>query len=259
MASLIPTVRPEFSCVSLALDWPGATQVRVERRTADSRYVPVKSGLEIDLVGGKAVVDDYEAPMDVELTYRMMQVVPASSADPVVVTGVTLASNGWSWLKDPAIPSRNVRLDEITNMEVETYASRAGVFDIIDRSRPVVVAALRRDRTTQLDITTATEAQRQAVELILSSGQVLLLSTPIAYAWGNEYVHIGDVTESRVGVADEPTRRWVMPITVVDRPIALSYQPATMTWADVVGDWPTWSDLTAEVDTWQDLIDAAPQ
>lgn len=258
MASITPTVRPEFSCVSLAVDWPGATQIRLERKTDDSRYVPVRSGLEIDLVDGKVVVDDFEAEMDVNLTYRAMQVAPPSSADPLVVTGIVLSSNGWSWLKDPAIPARNVRLDEVTNIETETFTSRAGIFDVIDRSRPVVVAALRRDKSAQLDITTATEAQRTAVELILSTGQVLLLATPAAYSWGNEYVHIGDVTESRIGVASETSRRWTMPIVVVDRPYALSYQPAEMTWADVVGDWATWSDVIDEVDTWADLIVAVP-
>lgn len=259
MASVVATPRSSFSCVSVAVDWPGATQVRIERRVEGGKYTPVKSGLETDLVNGKITVDDYEAEMDQVLTYRVMQVAPDGNADPIVVTGISLASMGWSWLKDPAIPSRNVRLDEVTNIEVETYASRAGIFDVIDRARPVVVAALRRDKSTQLDVTTATEAQRQAMELILSTGQILLLSTPAIFAWGNEYVHVGDVTESRVGVADEPTRRWALPITVVDRPIALSYQPAAMTWADVVSDWVTWSDLIDSVDTWQDLLDVVPQ
>lgn len=256
--SIIPTVRPEFSCVSLAVEWTGATRIRLERKTPEGRYVPVKAGLEIDLVGGKAVVDDFEAEMDVELTYRAIQVTPTSSADPVILSGVVLPSNGWSWLKDPAIPARNVRLDEVTNIETETFTSRAGIFDVIDRSRPVVVAALRRDKSAQLDITTATEDQRKAVELILSTGQILLLATPAAYSWGNEYVHIGDVTESRIGVASETSRRWAMPIVVVDRPYALSYQPAEMTWADVVGDWATWSDVIDEIDTWADLVVAVP-
>jgi len=259
MAALTATPRPTFSTVSLDIDLPGANTVRIERKVAGGKYMPIKSGLEIDLVGGIATVDDFEAEMDQVLTYRMIQVDPVSSADPTVITGITLASNGWSWLKDPALPTRNVRLDEVTNMEVETFGSRAGIFDVIDRAHPVVVAALRRDRVTELAITTATEDQRLAMEKILSTGQILLLSTPAAYAWGNEYVHVGDVTETRVGVADEPTRRWALPITVVDRPFALSYQPASMTWADVVSDWATWSDLIDEVNTWQELIDVVPQ
>src|SRR6185312_5571372 len=116
--------------------------------------------------------DDSEAEMDQVLTYRMTQTDPTTTADPIEITGITLASNGWSWLKDPALPTRNVRLDEVTNMEVATFASRAGIFDVIDRPHPVVVAALRRDRVTELDITTATEDQRLAMEYLLSSGQI---------------------------------------------------------------------------------------
>jgi hypothetical protein len=258
---------PDRSCVTLTFSgWTGVKTVQVDRKIEGEKYQPVRSGLDFDLdvdAGGNPVgtgtLDDYEAPMDVDLTYRIIQIDPTTTDDPLVLPGYVLDSDGWSWLKDPALPFRNVRLEEVTTIEAETFTSRAGIFDVIDRSRPVVVAARRQDRTTQLDLTTATEAQRLSMVSLLSTGQVLLLTTPGAYGWGNEYVHIGDVTETRIGLAVEPSRRWTLPVAVVDRPISLSYQPAVMTWADVVSDWATWSDMIDENATWDSLIHGVPE
>ena len=253
-------VYPDRACITLTFDWPGVSTLRVERRAAiaGSRFTPIRSGLDIDLVAGKATIDDHEAEMDVEVTYRITQISPTTTEAPVLMGPYTLPSSGWSWLKDPALPFRNVRLDEVTNIETETYTSRAGVFDVIDRARPVVVAARRQDRTTELNITTSTNSQRSSMLNLLASGQILLLSTPADYGWGNAYVHVGDVTESRLGLADEPSRRWALPITVVDRPASLSFQPAIMTWSDVVHDFVTWSDVLDDVPTWDDLVQGVP-
>lgn len=266
-ATVDVTVRADTSCITLKFTgWTGVKTVTVERRATGERYVPARSGLEFDLdvdAGGNPLgtgtLDDYEAPMDVPVTYRITQVDPVTVADPTVIGPYTLPSQGWSWLKDPALPWRNVRLDEVGNVAVETFASRAGVFDVIDRARPIVVAARRQDRTTELVLTTAAESQRQGMLNILSSGQVLLLATPAAYGWGNDYIHVGDVTETRLGTAAEPSRRWQLPLTVVDRPVSLSYRPARMTWADVVSDYPTWSDVIDDNATWSELIGSVPQ
>lgn len=256
------TPNPDNAAVTLDVTWTGADEVKIERKVEGGKYVPIRSGLEIPLdAGDHVIVDDYEAEMDVALTYRVTQSVPAPGAgvNPIIITGVILPSQGWSWLKDPALPSRNLRLDEVQNIETEIFASRAGVFDVVDRARPVVVAALRRDRVSELIVTTQTESQRGRMEKLLSSGQILLLTTPAAYAWGNDYVHVGDVSEARIGLADEPSRRWTLPITVVDRPASLAYAPATMTWGDVVAEWVTWADLLEDVLTWDDLINTAPE
>lgn len=261
---IIPYI--DRSCITLTFSgWTGVKTLTVERAAEGARFVPARSGLDFDLdidTGGTPLgtgaLDDYEVPMDVAVTYRITQIDPATTEDPLTLGPYLLSSGGFSWLKDPALPFRNVRLDEVTTIEVETFASRAGIFDIIDRSRPIVVAARRQDRTTQLDLTTASEAQRLTMVSLLSTGQVLLLSTPGAYGWGNEYVHVGDVTESRIGVATEATRRWTLPITVVDRPVSLSYPPAVMTWSDVVADWATWSDVISDNASWSTLIHGVP-
>lgn len=256
----------ERSAITLSFSgWTGVKTVQVQRKVEGGVYQAVRSGLDFDLdldsgghPLGTGTLDDYEAPMDIDLTYRVLQLDPASTEDALVLAGYRLDSDGWSWLKDPALPFRNVRLDEVTTIEAETFASRAGIFDVIDRARPVVVAARRQDRTTQLDLTTESDAQRLSMVSLLSTGQVLLLATPGAYGWGNEYVHVGDVVEARIGMASEPSRRWTLPVAVVDRPISLSYQPALMTWADVVSDWATWSDVVDENASWDTLIHGVP-
>lgn len=203
--------------------------------------------------GAEISFDDFEVPLDTWVYYRI------SGGDEEATSGwLAVASGGYSWLKDPGYPSRSLRLDEVTSIAELTRTSRAGVFNILDRPEPVVVAARRSAATGELVCHTSTTAQRQAMLDLLSRGQVLLLSTPAGYGFGNCYVHVGDAKEARVGLAMEQTREWTLPLTIVQRPLGLATQPLGMRWADVVYTYTAWSDLLATGMTWAQLLEASP-
>lgn len=249
--------------VDIAFDNTSVTACKVERKGGGQGWVTLAGGAAFALKTGAGMFVDFEAPFDrTDLTYRVSQVTPTGS-ETGTSSWVTLDSDGHTWLKDPAYPPRNIRLDEVTSLVEQTYAARAGVFTIIDRPHPVVVAARRAGWSGELVFHTATDDQRTSVNDLLSRGQVLLLSTPERpwepYGLGNIYVHVGDVTCSRVtSLVTEQTRRWTLPLTAVDRPAALATMPPGFRWVDVKNTWATWQALADTGMTWNQLLEYKP-
>lgn len=254
------TAIPDVTASRVRLDIQmnaAVTVVKIERQDPAAAWVPIRWGSNYTCVAGvpSPPADDYEAPLDVEVTYRVTQVTPTGSETATVKT--ILPSGGTTWLKDPGVPSRNVALREVKELPELTYVARSGVFAVIDRPRPVVVAAKRQAWTGTLAFTTSTEGERVRVYDLLSRGQVLLLTTPYDYGIGNAYIYAGDAVETRIGVVTEPSRAWSLPITEVDRPESLSLTPLTIRWVDIKNAYPTWAALAATGKTWNQLVEGS--
>lgn len=253
--------------VRLFVDYDNTAQATaiVGRMDPNGFTQVIRSGANVPLVGGEAFVYDYEAPLDVDVYY-----VTGTGWNPdgslivaAVSNTVRIHSNGYSWLKDPGMPTRNLRLDELENIPELTRSARGGIFHIIDRTNPIVVTSKREGRTGELHFTTATKAQRQMVVTLLSRGQVLLLQTPDASGFGSIYVYVGDVTETRVGTMTEQTRKWTLPITMVDRPEGLATAALGTVWSDVGNEFATWTALRTTLNSdggrmnWDDVLTRA--
>lgn len=258
MATIVATPEPEAARVKLDITFTNTavTAVKVERRDPGAPWLIIRSGTSVAATAGAVTVWDAEAPFDTVVTYRVSQVTPTGSETGEVSTLV--GSVGVTWLKDPAFPSRSLPLNEVTALPEVTFASRSGVFAVIDRPRPIVVAARRESWTGTLRFTTTTSAERTRVHDLLARGQVLLLATPAAYGIGNQYVHVGDAVEERVGLVTEQSRRWSLPLTNVDRPESLAVAPRGLRWVDVKFKYPTWGDLLATGMTWDQLLESEP-
>lgn len=253
MASI--TLAPDVAkaMVGLTLSFPASVgAVKVERIDAAGSRTTIRAGESFALNGGSGQIQDYEVPLDTAVTYEATQ--PSPGTEKATSVAVTIVSYGYTWLRDPGTPSRNLRLDEVTSLETVTREAQAGVFDIIDRKHPIVVAARRHGWEGDLVCVTATSAQRKAMVDLLSRGQILLLSTPAGYDLGNVYVHVGSVSEKRIGVVTEPTREWTLPLVMVDRPSQLATAVTYMRWIDVETSWPTWNDLYNTGLTWDELL-----
>lgn len=244
--SVIATVDQNNAVIRLEIQFdPAVTGVAVQRKDPEGYTELIRSGATVGLSGGFAVIYDYEAPLDVEVSYLVSQVTPTpTTPNQTASNAITIVSNGYTWLKDPGLPSRNIRLDEVEGITDVTRPARAGVFHVIDRTHPVVISARREGRQGEFSFTTATDAQRMDVVLLLSRGTVLLLQTPDGYGMGSIYVHAGDVVESRPGtLGKESTRRWSMPIIMVDRPAGLATMPVNNTWGNVKATYQDWLAL----------------
>ena len=252
------TVDQVSSFVRLQIQFdPTVTGVQVQRQDPDGWTDVIRAGSTVTLSGGFAVVYDYEAPLDVPVSYVVTQVVPASGTPAKATSAVvTVKSFGYTWLKDPGLPSRNVRLEEVGGIAEVTRPARSGVFHIIGRSHPVVISARREGQQGDFVFTTATDAQRQDIVDLVSRGTVLLLQTPAGYSVGSVYIHVDDVTETRLtGVGTETSRRWTLPFTEVDRPTGLATAPLGTTWAVVKATYQDWQALKDTQMAWYEVLE----
>jgi hypothetical protein len=240
--------------VTVAIALTGTvTKVQVGRMDPSGFVELIRYGDLVDTPGGALTLDDFEVPLDTSVYYVVTEKVPVGPT--TASNKVTLASNGYSWLKDPGYPSMNVKIPVVTSLQTLTRASRTGVFNILDRVNPIVVSAKRQGPTAELIVHTLSNAQRIAMRDLVARGTTLLLQTPPAYGFGSEYIAISDVDEVRVGLASEQSRRWNLPFIVVDRPEGLSSAPTIANrWADVKATYATWADLKATGKTWDQLL-----
>lgn len=236
----------------------GITAVTVGRNDPSGFQQLLRYGSSVPVVGGVVDVLDYEAPMDVPVTYVVTQLTPTGNGSGTSAS-VTLQSKGKTWLKDPSYPTRNFVVPVVTSIQQLTRPARAGVFEIIDRATPIVVNSVRGSGRGTLVCYTLTDDQRAQMVDILARGTVLLLQSPPAYGWGSVYVSVGDAVESRVGLAYEQSRMWTLPFTVVDRPEGVSTAPVVdKSWQAVKTKYGTWGDLIATGKTNDQLLQEGP-
>lgn len=255
MASLIANPLANGGGVSLLLEFDVAvTRVRLQRYDPGAVPVVPTAAAELRIAGGLGTYVDTEAPLDTPVYYDATQVQPAGTEFAVSNT-VTVASDGYTWLKYPGKPTLSIRLDWVTSIEVLARAARRGIFAVAGRANPVVISDYRSGPEGELVFTTNTAAQAQGVRNIIATGGVLLLQTPAVADLGNLYVSAGDVSEARVSpLVYEAARRWSMPFTVTDRPAGMEFMAVGNTWQDVhnfYGDWQTF--FTAQR-TWAQVL-----
>lgn len=259
MSTVVASLIPDKAGVSIVVTFPvTVTKVTVSRHDMNGTITVIRQGESLPLVNGTATVEDYEAPLDLAFNYEAVQITPAGT-DKATSNTITVPSGQMGWLKDPGQPGAALQLKIITSIESLSRASRSGVFDILDRARPIVVSGVRGSATGQLVCHTLSDQERTAMHGLLDRGTVLLLQTPDPYGFGSRYVAIADVEESRVGLAMEQARRWTLPFIVVDRPEGLAAQPSSAkTWQAVKDTYPTWGDLAASGKSWRTLLEEGP-
>lgn len=261
VATLTATVLSDTAGVKLDIAFPATvTKVSVGRYDPSGFVQLIRNGSQVTLAGGLATIYDYEAPLDVNVRYIATQMVPPGPPTEVAESAVkVIPSQGLSWLKDPALPSKNMPLRIITSIAQLSRPSRAGVFNILDRTYPVVVTNKRQAPIGEMVCHTLSDQERTGMTDLLARGSILLLQTPGAYGWGSQYVYVSDAVESRVGLAMEQARRWTLPFVVVDRPEGLTEGAANpKTWQAVKDIYATWDALAATGKTWDQLLEEGP-
>lgn len=196
---------------------------------------------------------------------------------------ITLTASPDGWLKNPIMPTVDIRIDNcevhspdclnadqlvfFQALDTEEYESATGVFPIVGSPRPFVVSEVRKDLTTTLMIVSRRLEDITAIRTLLGSGQVLILSLPVIYGWGietfgSDWVSVGMVTSARIATRDmrKPYRMWTLPLIVVDPEVAYpsgqtggnGIGVAGTTWGDLADAGLTWGALAATGNTWLD-------
>ncbi|MCM3822472.1 hypothetical protein ACP4TB_29830 [Streptomyces sp. DR3-1] len=233
----------------------------VERETPDSKRAPVRgaSGLIVDqpITRELVVAEDHEIPMGVPVRYRITMTSPsgARSTRSTPLVTVSLPDRNEVWLKDPGNPQRACRVMVQRAPDWQRPIEQA-VHRVRGRRNPVVLSGRRGGMEGDLDIWTRTDEEREALHLLLDSGNVLLWQAMPGMGVADMYVQVAEVTEARTGgTAAEPWRSWSLPLTEVDQPVALGVNGSGgRTWQDVIAEFATCADVLAAYSTSEDLL-----
>jgi hypothetical protein len=238
-------------------------------------------GVVTTLLGEQAYIFDHETPLDVQVWYSAV-----SNTGLTVTTGpVTLASNGYVWIKDPGRPWADLRLDlcvtpsraevdesctEIADplawvgFRDKTRAVDAGLFDILDAERPADVYARRKDIVTGCLFLSRTLASLTAVYDLYTVGGPVFTQVPSVYGmqapYGqtDRYWQPGDLAEDYISQDQrKPVRLWSVPLTAVDMPVGEAQGTDTANWCVIEDTYQTMGDLAASGYTWGQVATGA--
>lgn len=277
------TVETAYAHVRLRMEFTLATNLTatVERSTDGGvTWQLVRGGNPVDLVGPApgagnriAYLFDTEMPLNTSVLYR------ATSNVPVVITAgpVTVTETTGSWLKDPARPWANVRMDDCVGTAVPTkcstplsepavslvadglategYEADATLFPILNRARPADVYGYRKDAVTAFRSISKTRASQDTLNVFYAWGGPVFLQLPVVYGWPDRYYQPGRVDVSRVSKDLRiPYRLWEVPLTVVDAPVGAAQGTFQNNWCVIKSIYTTWTDLTSTGFTWGQIM-----
>lgn len=230
-------------------------------------------GVNVPLLGERALFTDTTAPIGVPLTYRAV-----GDQSGTVLLGVdigTLPDTGEVWLKDPLRPWADLSFDFCDTTEghhapecsepnpafvwagfgQQTWQVDAGLFPILNAERPADIYARRKFADGTLTFFTRTLDAIDRIYDLFTAGGVLFLQLPTVYGWDDAFIQPGDVTQSYISRDQRrPDRFWSVPFTIVDQPIGPIQGTECANWCAVEESFATFADLTASPGTWLDLL-----
>ncbi len=156
------------------------------------------------------------------------------------------------WLKSVQRPFLNQSVNVSTVGDI-SRAARAGVFPVVGRTYPIAVSDIRTARQWDLGLWTDDAADGQKLELLLASGDTLLIQAPAAANLPTGYVSVGDVSERRISGLN-PVRVWSLPCREVAVP-GPDVVGSTSTYQTVINAYATYADLLADQPTYADLLE----
>lgn len=223
--------------------------VTVERSNdGGATWTVVRSVNHTQVFGESFVAYDYESCNGELVQYRARAIGSLGGQDISSDWSAVSAAVAWSstktWLKSLTEPTINMTL---SIKEVPTLKRRnpQGVFDIPDRTDPIVVSSGRKLSEGTVTFLTMTVQELAGLEQLLNRSEVLLLQTPAVDGWGCKYIACGDVDENRVSrLARHPHRDVVVPFLEVLSPVG-EVIGFGVTYNDIAAQYPTYADLAA--------------
>ncbi|GAA3018413.1 hypothetical protein [Streptomyces fulvorobeus] len=256
----IPDVIPDRYGVSVALQGltaGGYTYWGLWRVGGDGTMTAVRGSsgdlTKVAITGDVAVVEDYEAPLGVEVRYYVKlwttTAYRSTMSLPIVVpephpTEIVL--------KDPGLPARQTTaVVSKGGQPTWTRRARQGVNPVRGRARPIIISDMRTSREGTMTLITETSEDLAAMWWLLEPGNALLIQWPSLWGETDVYVSVGDVAEAPVvEYAEYRDRTWTVPLTEVDRPIGGATGSAGRTWQSVTTEHSDYLDVLTTYASW---------
>lgn len=244
--SALSRVRVAASALSVS-----AVTATVERSTDQISWTTVRGASALTVTGQAASVDDYEFAADVVNYYRVTAY-NVSAVQTNQETSSVTPTLGGVWIKSVARPFLNRQVTVVDHSAIERRG-RAGVFDVVGRSYPVAVSDVRGSRRWELEVLTETTTEAEDFDLLLASGDVLLIHVPADVDVPGGYVTVGDTNERRT--SRKSIRRVFSLACIEVAAPGPDVVGATSNWQTVLTAYPTWQDVLNAHPTWNDLLE----
>jgi hypothetical protein len=250
---------PSAHLVWEAADLPAGTHTIKVTRTADGVSYVVRGASALFADGG-AVLDDYEIPLGVQVSYVAEAFdsdgAPLGAQD--ALTGQVDTDPSMGWVSDPTNPNAVVQVelkddfaqDLITVRQVQTYQVGDRVVALLGALGKLTSIPLRMQTKTIPDYHTLVGILRQTAVLIRTAPptlqpRLLYVVVPTVKAtqqdvqWGGGWV-LYDIQGDEI---DATTLDILIPV---------------VTWQDYIDAFPTWADMEAAYSTWFDAMKNPP-
>lgn len=237
----------------------GADTFTVTRRAASGGTGAVRGASGAPVVIPTTTIRDFEAPLDVALTYT----VTVYDGAAVVGTATATATVAWgeceAWLCDLARPTNSLPLTIESLAELD-YQTPTGVHRVLGRRAPVLTSLPAWTPSGELIVLTDTLEERDDVRAILGTGYPVLVRTTPELGIGNAYFGVLEFVEERfLAPGRAPERRFRASVVQVDRPDPAVYVPTPPnTYANVKATYATYAAVKAAVPTYDRLAYTYP-
>ncbi|MER7794910.1 hypothetical protein [Streptomyces sp. NPDC097640] len=214
--------------------------------------------LQTPITADEVIVEDYEAPLGVLVSYYVETLAVGSQMPGYRGTDTVTLNPGDAnecWLKDPGQPQRNLKVLVAKAPDWQRPIEQAEM-RVRGRRNSVVLSDVRGGLEGDLQIWTRSDDERDGLHWLLDSGNVLLWQAVPGMGVTDMYASVGQITEARVtGYAPEPWRAWTLPLRQVDMPTTTGVAgSAGRTWQDILTQFATWQDVLNAYATWEDVL-----
>lgn len=229
-----------MTTLSLAPD-PTYGRVRVVVQDAQGGQLlrdgqPVRGA---EALTGDHLVDDYEAPFGVPVTYTLEDA-------PEQTTTLAVDTAWLSSATDPGLPVT------VRDQDPRTYSAPGRTYRPIGSRWPVAVYTERSHHAGTLQLL-ADPADSNLLRDLVADGSPLLLRTPPGCALDTMWMFTGQVERLRLASPTHDVWTWSLPYERVAGPSGSVTIDPSNAWVAVTATHPTWTDLVAGHADWFDV------
>lgn len=227
-----------------------AVTADIDKSLTQVVWEPVRGGIDYDLAN-PIELSDYEFANATDTFYRITLRDAAGVSlgqSPVVSIAPEITR---VWLKSIIRPFLNQAVFTTNNLSGWGREARNGAHYPVGRSLPIGITDVRHGKTGSIEVHCETTEERNALDALLSYGDIIFVHCPADFPSPSFYAMIGSTNETRPGFPS--SYFFDLPLVACDAP-GPDIVGSTTSWNEVVASYATWNDVVADKASWNDLL-----
>jgi len=259
LAATLDTQRAAAKLDLTGIPGTGST-LTISRTGPSGTAAGVRGAVKAAVPGTTYTVRDFEIPLGVNVTYTatVYDAGGVSIGTASVVFRVPY-TDCQAWLVDLARPTNSLQV-VIESLASLDYPVPSGIYRVLNRRSPVVVALPGQTPAAELVVLTDNLYERDQCRYLFGSGYPILVRTTQEMGIGNAYFGLSEFVEERLmTLGTKPQRRFRVTVVQVDRPDPGIYVPlAPNSYANVKSSYATYAAMKTAVPSYDALAYTYP-